>query len=100
MGKRQNETSLVVRWIRIRLPIQGTWVRSPVQEDSTCLREPHVPHLVSPRAYSPCKRSHCSETPAHRNEEESPGSAARTPERSSEDSAAKKKERKFLKKIE
>ena len=27
---------LVVQWIGICLPIQGTWVRSLVQEDSTC----------------------------------------------------------------
>ena len=29
--------SLVIQWIRIRLPMQGTQVRSLVQEDSTCL---------------------------------------------------------------
>ena len=29
-------TSLVVQWLRISLPVQGTWVRSPVREDSTC----------------------------------------------------------------
>ena len=29
-------TSLLVQWIRIRLPMQGTWVQSLVQEDSTC----------------------------------------------------------------
>ena len=29
-------TSLVVQWIRICLPMQGTWVWSLVQEDSTC----------------------------------------------------------------
>ena len=28
-------TVLVVEWIRIRLPMQGTWVRSPVREDPT-----------------------------------------------------------------
>ena len=28
----------MVQWIRIRLPIQGTWVRSLVREDSTCHR--------------------------------------------------------------
>ena len=31
-------TSLVVQWLRICLPKQGTWVRSLVQEDSTCHR--------------------------------------------------------------
>ena len=28
--------SLVVQWIRIHLPMQGTWVRSQVWEDPTC----------------------------------------------------------------
>ena len=32
------QTSLVVQWIRIHLPRQGTWVLSLVLEDSTCLR--------------------------------------------------------------
>ena len=31
-------TSLVVWWLRIHLPVQGTWVWSLVWEDSTCLR--------------------------------------------------------------
>ena len=26
----------MVKWIRIHLPIQGTWVRSLVREDPTC----------------------------------------------------------------
>ena len=30
-------TSLMVQWIRIRLPMQGTWIWSLSQEDSTCL---------------------------------------------------------------
>ena len=29
-------TSLVVQWLRIRLPMQGTLVRSLIQEDPTC----------------------------------------------------------------
>ena len=29
-------TSLVVQWLRIRLPMQGTQVRSLVREDPTC----------------------------------------------------------------
>ena len=29
-------TSLVAQWLRIRLPMQGTWVRALVQEDPTC----------------------------------------------------------------
>ena len=33
---RDLETSLVVQWLRIRLPMQGTWVRALFQEDPTC----------------------------------------------------------------
>ena len=29
-------TSLVAQWIRLHLPMQGTWVRSLVWEDSMC----------------------------------------------------------------
>ena len=29
-------TSLVAQWLIIHLPMQGTWVRSLVQEDPTC----------------------------------------------------------------
>ena len=29
-------TSLVAQWLRICLPIQGTWVQSLVREDPTC----------------------------------------------------------------
>ena len=29
-------TSLVAQWLRIRLPVQGTWVRALVLEDTTC----------------------------------------------------------------
>ena len=28
--------SLVAQWLRIHLPVQGTWVRALVQEDPTC----------------------------------------------------------------
>ena len=28
--------SLVAKWLRIRLPMQGTRVRAPVREDPTC----------------------------------------------------------------
>ena len=36
--KRETGTSLVVQWLRIRLPMQGTWVRALVWEDPTCHR--------------------------------------------------------------
>ena len=32
------ETSLVVQWLKICLPMQGTWVQSLVWEDPTCHR--------------------------------------------------------------
>ena len=32
----QNGASLVVQWLRIRLPMQGTRVQAPVLEDPTC----------------------------------------------------------------
>ena len=28
--------SVVAQWLRIRLPMQGIWVRALVQEDPTC----------------------------------------------------------------
>ena len=31
-----SRTSLVAQWMRIRLPVQGTWVWSLIWEDSTC----------------------------------------------------------------
>ena len=30
--------SLVAQWLRIHLPMQGTWVRALVREDPTCRR--------------------------------------------------------------
>jgi len=37
-SKRNPRNSLVVEWIRIPLPMQGTWVRSLVWEDPICHR--------------------------------------------------------------
>ena len=34
--KKVMRASLVVQWLRIRLPMQGTWVRSLAWEDPTC----------------------------------------------------------------
>ena len=34
--KRAHRAFLMVQWLRICLPIQGTWVRSLVWEDPTC----------------------------------------------------------------
>ena len=35
--KLRSRTSLVFQWLRIQLPVQGTWVQSLVREDPTCL---------------------------------------------------------------
>ena len=42
-------SSLVVQWLRIHLPMQGTWVGSLVWEDSTCNRATSKPQLLSLR---------------------------------------------------
>ena len=84
--------SLVVQWLRIRLPMQGTQVRAVVPKDPTChgatkpMRhnywacslEPashnywtHVPQLLKLACLEPVlcnKRSHRNEKPAHLNE--------------------------------
>ena len=36
LGVGHDWTCLVVQWIRIHLPMEGTWVGSLVREDSTC----------------------------------------------------------------
>ena len=85
--------SLVVQWLRVCLPLQGTRVWALVRKDPTCRRaarpvchncwactlEPmshnywaHVSQLLKPVRLEPvlCNgRSHCNETPAHHNEE-------------------------------
>ena len=85
--------SLVVQWLRIRLPMQGPWVPSLVREDPTCHRatkpvrhnywawalEPasynywaRMPQLMKPACLEPVlrnKRSHDNGKLAHRNEE-------------------------------
>ena len=35
----QSWASLVAQWLRIHLPMQGTWVRSLAREDPPCLGE-------------------------------------------------------------
>ena len=34
--KNSNWASLVAQWLRIHLPLQGTWVRALVREDPSC----------------------------------------------------------------
>ena len=63
--KRGWGASLVVQWIRIRLPMQGTQVRSLVREDPTCrgatslctqLLKPTHPRAHAPRQEKPPQR--------------------------------------------
>ena len=92
--KRDPGASLVVQWLRICLPMQGTQVQALVREDPTCCgaTKPvhhsywayalqsashnywaHVPQLLKPLHLEPVlhdKRSHHSEKPAHHNKEE------------------------------
>ena len=44
---------LGVQWLRINLPMQGTQVRSLVQEDFTCRGATKPPELLSPSATWP-----------------------------------------------
>ena len=86
-----NRTSLVVQWLRIRLPMQGTRVQALVREDPTCWGATKPMHynywacaleparhnywarktqLLKPTRLEPLihsKRSHCNEKPAQRN---------------------------------
>ena len=93
LKKETTGTSLVAQWFRIRLPMQGTWVRALVREDPTCrgatkpvshsywacALEPAshnywacMPQLQEPVCLESVlcnKRSHRNEKPAHCNEE-------------------------------
>ena len=69
--KTLNGASLVVQWLRIHLPIQGIWVWSVVQEDTTCCGATKpVCHNYWACALEPrnCdKRNYHNEKPAHCN---------------------------------
>ena len=69
-------TSLVAQWIRIHLPMQRTWVRSPVREDPTCVEqlspratttEPalYSPHVTTTEPVSQLLSPHATTTEAH-----------------------------------
>ena len=88
--KRCRGTSLVVQWLRICLPVKGTWVQSLVGEDSThrgaikpvCCNHcnPHVLDLAL------CtKRSHSSEKPVHHKQNRPCCRSQRKPKSSNED---------------
>ena len=53
--------SLVVQWLRIRLPMEGTQVQSLVGEDSTCWGAAKPVGLNSEPALH--ERNHCNEKP-------------------------------------
>ena len=53
-------TSLVVQWLRIRLPMQGTQVQSLVWEDPTCrgATKPVCQNYGSPRVLEPMSHNY------------------------------------------
>ena len=60
----------MVQWLRIHLPMQGIWVWSLIQEDSTCHRVAKPvscnywsPHIIEPEFCN--KRGHHNEEPMH-----------------------------------
>ena len=86
--KDSNETYLVAQWMGVLLPMQGTRVWSPFGQDFTMPQNnwARAPQLLRLRAatteahtYSPCSaaRSHRSEKPVHRNEEQPPLTATK-----------------------
>ena len=50
VSRNRTGTSLVAQWVRIHLPMLGTWVQSLVQADSTCLGPTKPMQLLSPCA--------------------------------------------------
>ena len=71
-------TSLVVQWIRIYLPIQGTWVQSLVWEDSTYLgAAKHVHHNYWAYVLGPASCSYWSLCATAPQQEEPPQGEAR-----------------------
>ena len=67
--ERKNQgASLVVQWLRVLMPMQGTRVRSLVWEDPECCRAPE-PVRHNYRAHAPWRT--CSATTGHRSEKPS-----------------------------
>ena len=60
--KMRSWVSLLVQWWRMCLPMQGTWVRSLVQEDATFQGKTKPVHL-EPVLHN--KRNHCNEKLVH-----------------------------------
>ena len=65
--EKETGTSLVVWWLRIRLPMQGTQVRSLVWEDPTCHGATKPRHhnywACEPQLLSPCTATTEARTP-------------------------------------
>ena len=81
-----SRASLVAQWLRIRLPMQGTWVRALVQEDPTChgATKPvcHNYWACEPQLLSPCATTTEAHVPRARGpqQEKPPQSEARAPQ--------------------
>jgi len=60
-NKNDIRTLLVVQWLKIHLPMQETWVRSLVRENSTC---PHGLGQLSP--YTTTTEIHALESMLHK----------------------------------
>ena len=58
-----------VQWLRIRLPMQGTWVRSLVQEDPQIAEQlswcTERTESVTLEPVIPNNRSYCNDKPSH-----------------------------------
>ena len=98
-------TSLVVQWLRIHTPVQGTGVRSLIWEDSTCLRATKPVwcnswavchnhwslHTLEPVLCN--KRRHCNQKPVHSKEEQSSPQLEKAHLQQLKPSAAKNKQK-------
>ena len=66
---KSSRASLVVQWLRVRLPMQGTRVHAPVREDPTCCGAAGPMSMVAePVRLEPVLRNgrgHNSERPAY-----------------------------------
>ena len=56
----------MAQWVRTRLPVQETWVCSPILEDLTCCRATK-PVLLNKRSHLTAKPADCNhrEAPTH-----------------------------------
>ena len=90
---------MVVQWIRILLPMQGTWVQSLVREDPTCHRaaNPMKHNFCSPGTWSLCSatENHHEKKPVHLNKESPLFAATRESPQQPRPSAAKRKKKYF-----